>query len=316
MKAVYIEQYGSVENLIVGDIAKPEIDPDQVLIKVHGAGVNPVDWMVRDGFLKDSSEHKLPLIVGWDASGEIAQVGEQVTDFNQGDEVFVYAPISKQGAYAEYLAVDSALVAAKPKSLTTLTASAVPLAATTAWQALMQGGKLKSGDKVLIHNASGGVGSFAVQIAKACGAYVIGTASATKEAYVRDLGADEFIDYRTERFENLVEDVDVVLAAVGGDEVLARSLSVIRQGGSLISLLDDFDVEVANQQGVNFQRWWVQPNAKDLQQISQLIDSGKVQVNIDTIFPLSQVKQAHSLSESQRARGKIILNVTDQSLTI
>jgi len=174
----------------------------------------------------------------------------------------------------------------------------------------MQGCQLKSGDRVLIHNASGGVGSFAVQIAKACGAYVIGTASAAKESYVRSLGVDEFIDYRSQRFEESVEQVDAVLAAVGGNDILSRSLKVIRKGGYLISLLDDLDADIAQQQGVNFQRWWVMPNAKDLQQISQLIDSGKIQVNIDKIFSLTQVKEAHSLSESQRACGKIIINVT------
>ncbi|KGJ97372.1 NADP-dependent oxidoreductase [Colwellia psychrerythraea] len=309
MKAVYIEQYGSAEKLIVGEITKPKILPNQVLIKVHGAGVNPVDWMVREGFLQDSGEHKLPLILGWDVSGEIAQLGEEVKDINLGDAVFVYAPISGQGAYAEYIAVDGALVAAKPNSLNMLTAAAVPLAATTAWQALMQGCQLKSGDKILIHNASGGVGSFAVQLAKACGAYVIGTASAAKESYVRALGADEFIDYRSQRFEDTIEDVDAVLAAVGGNDILSRSLQVIRKGGHLISLLDDFDADIAQRQGVNFQRWWVMPNAKHLQQISQLIDSGKIQVNIDKIFSLEQVKQAHTLSESQRACGKIIINV-------
>ena len=309
MKAVYIEQYGNAEKLIVGEVSQPETLPNQVLIKVHGAGVNPVDWMVREGFLQEIGEHKLPLILGWDASGEITQMGEEVNDFNLGDAVFVYAPISGQGAYAEYIAVDSGLVAAKPNTLNMLTAAAVPLAATTAWQALMQGCKLKSGDKVLIHNASGGVGSFAVQIAKACGAYVIGTASAAKESYVRALGVDEFIDYRSQRFEDTVEQVDAVLAAVGGNDILSRSLQVIRKGGYLISLLDDLDVDIAQQQGVNFQRWWVMPNAKDLQQISQLIDSGKIQVNIDKIFSLEQVKQAHSLSESQRACGKIIINV-------
>ncbi|BCL69453.1 NADPH:quinone reductase [Vibrio nigripulchritudo] len=310
MKAAYIEQYGNTEKLIVGDIAKPQIQPDQVLIKVHGAGVNPVDWLVREGLVRDITDHKLPLILGWDAAGEIAQIGEQVTDFQLGDEVFVYAPISDQGAYAEYIAVDSDIVARKPDSLTTLTAAAVPLAAATAWQALMQGCQLQSGDKVLIHNASGGVGSFAVQIAKAHGAYVIGTASAAKEPYVRALGVDEFIDYRSQCFEDSVEQVDAVLAAVGGDDVLTRSLKVIRPGGYLISLLDELDDEMAQQQGIHYQRWFVTPNANDLQQISELIDSGKVQVHIEKIFKLDQVKQAHSLSESKRTTGKIIIDLS------
>ncbi|NRB41664.1 MAG: NADP-dependent oxidoreductase [Pseudomonadales bacterium] len=309
MQAVYIEQYGNAKQLILADVAQPAISANQVLIKVQGAGVNPVDWMVREGFLQDSGDHQLPLILGWDAAGDVAQVGTEVENFNVGDAVFVYAPISEQGAYAEYIAVDSALVAAKPESLDTLTAAAVPLAATTAWQSLMEGCQLKAGDKVLIHNAAGGVGSFAVQIAKAHGAYVIGTASAAKEAYVRGLGVDEFIDYRSQRFEDVITDVDAVLAAVGGDDILQRSLQVIRKDGNLVSLLDDMDADMAKQQGVNFQRWWVMPNAEDLQHIAELIDNGEIKVNIDTVFPLAQVEQAHALSESQRACGKIILNV-------
>jgi NADPH:quinone reductase-like Zn-dependent oxidoreductase len=310
MKAVYIEQYGNEQTLVVGDIQQPTITPDQVLIKVQGAAVNPVDWMVREGFLKDSGIHELPLTLGWDAAGEIAQIGKNVSNFKIGDAVFVYAPISEQGAYAQYLAVDATLIAAKPKSIDTLTSAAVPLAATTAWQALMQGCQLKSGDKVLIHNASGGVGSFAVQIAKAFGAYVIGTASKSREAYVKALGADEFIDYRTARFEDSVNEVDAVLAAVGGDNILTRSLQVIRKGGRLISLLDELDLSLAQSKEITFQRWWVKPNANDLQQIAKLIDSGDIKVNIEKVFPLEQVKQAHQLSQSQRACGKIILEVT------
>lgn len=310
MKAVYIEQYGNAENLILGDIATPEISPNQVLIKVHGAGINPVDWMVREGYLQDSGEHELPLVLGWDAAGEIVKTGANVTTFNLGDAVFVYAPIAEQGAYAEYLAVDSDLIAHKPKSLDTLTSAAVPLAATTALQALMEGCQIKSGDKVLIHNASGGVGSFAVQIAKAYGAYVIGTASKAKEDYVRALGVDEFIDYRSQRFENVVDNVDAVLAAVGGDDILSRSLQVIRKGGHLVSLLDDLDINIAKQHDINFQRWWVMPNANNLTEIAQLMDTGKIKVNIDKVFPLNQIKQAHALSESQRACGKIVIDVT------
>lgn len=310
MQAVYIEQYGNVDQLTLGEMAIPNITGNQVLIKVHGAGVNPVDWMVREGFLQDSGDHHLPLVLGWDASGEIAAVGEQVNDFSVGDLVFVYAPISKQGTYAEYIAVDSDLVAIKPKSLDSLTAAAVPLAATTAWQSLTRGAKLQAGDRVLIHNASGGVGSFAVQIAKALGAYVIGTASETKAEFVKSLGVDEFIDYRSQRFEEVVEPVDCVLAAVGGDNVLERSLSIIKEGGYLISLLEELDQQIIDDSTINYQRWWVNPDSADLHRIADLIDAGKIRVHIDKIFPLEQVKQAHALSESKRAQGKIVLRVT------
>lgn len=310
MKAIYIEQYGNANQLILGELPKPEIADNQVLIKVHGTAVNPVDWMVREGFLQDSGEHQLPLILGWDAAGEIAAVGKDVNNFTVGDAVFTYAPIAKQGAYAEYIAVDSNLVAAKPQSIDTLTAAAVPLAATTAWQSLVYGCKLKAGDRVLIHNASGGVGSFAVQIAKSLGAYVIGTASASKADFVKSLGVDEFIDYRSQRFEDVVGEVDSVLAAVGGDDILQRSLPIIKSGGELVSLLDDVDIARAAEQNVNAQRWWVTPSAADLQSIATLIDNGQMSVHIDRVFPLEDVKQAHALSESQRARGKIVLQVS------
>lgn len=148
-----------------------------------------------------------------------------------------------------------------------------------------------------------------MQIAKALGAYVIGTASKAKEEYVKTLGADEFIDYRSERFEDSINNMDAALAAVGGDDIIARSLQVIRKGGRLISLLDDFDQDIAKQHSINFERFWVTPNATDLKQIAQLIDNGKINVNIDTVFPFSQIKQAHLLSESKRACGKIIINV-------
>lgn len=311
MKAIYIEQYGNANQLTLGQLTKPTITDNQVLIKVQGAAVNPVDWMVREGFLQDSGEHQLPLILGWDAAGEIAEIGNDVHDFTVGDSVFTYAPIAKQGAYAEYIAVDSDLVAAKPQSIDTLTAAAVPLAATTAWQSLVYGCKLKAGERILIHNASGGVGSFAVQIAKSLGAYVIGTASASKADFVKSLGVDEFIDYRSQRFEDVIKgEVDSVLAAVGGDDILQRSLQIIKNGGGLVSLLDDVDIAAATAKNINAQRWWVTPSAADLQSIAALIDNGQVNVHIDSVFPLEEVKQAHALSESQRARGKIVLQVS------
>ncbi|MBU2908699.1 NADP-dependent oxidoreductase [Vibrio splendidus] len=310
MKAVYLEEYGNSQNLTFGDIAKPTIAPNQVLIKVQGAGVNPVDWMVREGFLQASGQHKMPLIVGWDAAGQVVEKGNNVSNLKLGEQVYVYAPISEQGAYAEYLAVDSDLVASAPKSLDIVTAAAVPLAATTAWQALVEGCQIKAGQRVLIHNASGGVGSFAVQIAKSLGAYVIGTASSSNKAYLMALGVDQFIDYQTQRFEDEVDELDAVLVAVGGDGIAERSLEVVRKGGNVVSLLDDIESALPLQLGVNFQRWWVSPNARDLQRIAALIDDGVIKVNIDKVFPLSKAAQAQELSQSKRARGKIVLEVS------
>lgn len=309
MKAIYLEQYGNAEQLMIGELEKPVIASNQVLIKVHATSVNPVDWMVREGFLKDAGMHTLPLVLGWDVSGEISEMGADVNGFSLGDAVFAYAPIEKQGAYAQFIAIDADIVAHKPARLSVTEAAAVPLASTTAWQSLINGCQLKAGQRVLIHNASGGVGSFAVQIAKAQGAYVIGTASSAKQAFVESLGVDEFIDYRSQRFEEVVDEVDCVFAAVGGDDILTRSLTIIKKGGYLISLLDEMEEQLAKDAGVHYQRWWVQPSANDLQVIAQLIDSKKISVKIDKVFPFEQVKQAHALSESKRAQGKIVLTI-------
>jgi NADPH:quinone reductase-like Zn-dependent oxidoreductase len=315
MKAIYLQQYGNAEQLIIGQLDKPVIHSKQVLIKVAATSVNPVDWMIREGFLKESGMHTLPLVLGWDVAGKIVAKGEHVDDFSIGDAVYAHTPISKQGAYAEFIAVDSHIIAAQPKTLTAQRAAAVPLAATTAWQALTQGCQIKAGDKVLIHNASGGVGSFAVQIAKALGAYVIGTASTKNADFVKRLGADEFIDYRTQKFEEIVSKVDSVFAAVGGNNILERSVKVLKNGGHLISLLDELDEPTAqaikDEHNISYQRWWVTPNAADLTSITTLIDKGDIEVKIDTVFPYTEVKQAHALSESQRAIGKIILHFSD-----
>jgi NADPH:quinone reductase-like Zn-dependent oxidoreductase len=227
MQAAYIKQYGDVENLMVGDVPKPSISSSQVLIKVKAAGVNPVDFHIRNGMLEDSGTHELPLVLGWDAAGIVSEVGQHVTDFKLGDEVYVYSPLTEQGAHAEYLAVDANVVADKPASLSFIQSAALPLAALTALQALTTHGELQKGQLVLIHNASGGVGSFAVQIAKHLGAYVIATGSQAKKGFIMGLGADEFIDYKQDDFEQHVSNIDLVFAAVGGNNIVERSLVVI-----------------------------------------------------------------------------------------
>ena len=310
MRAAYIREYGNEEKLIVGDVPAPSVGDNQVLIKVKGAGINPIDWLVRDGFLAEQNVHTLPIILGWDAAGKVLQRGRNVTHLDIGQDVYVYAPIHEQGTYSEYISVDSQYVTAIPQSLDLLTAAAVPLAASTAWQALTQGCQLESGDKVLIHNASGGVGSFAVQIAKALGAYVIATASAKNRDFVIGLGADEFIDYRTQNFEQLTQNLDAVLVAVGGDDLVSRSLSVIKAGGYLVSLLDEIDEQLAKVKNIHYQRWMVMPSADDLKDIGALIDAGQIKVHIDSVFKLDQIKEAHILSQSKRARGKIIIDMS------
>ncbi len=310
MKAALINHYGDTEQLNYTEIQTPTIAADQVLIKMHAAGVNPVDSYIRSGMFKDTGTHTLPLTLGWDGAGTIEQIGEQVTTHNVGDQVFVMAPFAKNGCYAQYLAAEANLVVPKPNNLSFAQSAAVPLAALTAWQGLFTEGKLQKGQRVLIHNTSGGVGSFAVQLAKAAGAHVIGTASLKNKAYVEGLGVDEFIDYQNGKFEDKLEAVDIVFSAVGGgNDIVSRSLAVIKPGGHLISLFDELDEALATAKKVTFQRLWVQPDAADLTQIKTLIEQGKVKVHLDSILPLADAQLAHQRIESKRTVGKIVLEM-------
>lgn len=309
MNAALIKNYGDIEQLVYTKAPTPTISGTQVLIKVHAAGVNPVDFLIRSGMFKDTGTHTLPLTLGWDAAGTVEEIGREVSNLKVGDEVFVFAHFANNGTYAEYLAVDADIVVAKPKNLSFAESAAVPLAAVTAWQALFNEGKLKAGQRVLIHNTSGGVGSFAVQFAKAAGAYVIGTAAESNRDYVESLGVDQFIDYRKGTFEEEVEAVDLVLAAVGGDDIVARSLAVLNEGGHLVSLIDEIDEELTKEKKVTFHRLWVKPGSKELSQIRDLLEQGKVKVNLDSIFPLAEAQKAHERSESRRAVGKVVLEV-------
>lgn len=309
MKAVFINEYGDAQKLTVGELDKPSISPSQVLLQVVASGVNPVDFHVRNGNLRDFMTYPMPLIPGWDAAGIVAAVGSEVTSVKVGDEVFAFAPIAGQGTYAEYSAVEAAYVTAKPKTLNFVESAAVPLAALTAWQGLYDEGGLKAGQRVIVHGASGGVGSFAVQMAKDAGAYVIGTASAKNEAYVRDLGVDEFIDYQSVAFEEVIEPVHVAFATVGGDNILNRSEKIILDGGALVSTFDHLDEGQILSRDISFSRMMVTQNKDQLTHIADLIDQGKIAVAIDSIYPLDHAQQAHLRSESARAVGKIVLNV-------
>ncbi|MEH6343581.1 MAG: NADP-dependent oxidoreductase [Bermanella sp.] len=309
MKAAFITQYGNDEKITLGQLDKPTYGSTQVLIKVSAAGVNPVDFHVRNGMLQDSGTHTLPLVLGWDAAGTVAQIGEDVENVKVGDEIFVFSPISLQGTYAEYLAVDANLVVVKPKTLTMVESAGVPLAAVTAWQGLIQDGHLKKGQTVLVLGGSGGVGGFAIQIAKSLGAHVITTASAKNEAYVKSLGADEFINYKETEFDDVVKNVDLVLVTTHGDNVVERALNITKKGGYVVSTLDDIDTNIIEKSAVNFSRMWVQPNGNDLTSIRDLIEQGDISVKIDSIFSLENTNEAILKSESQRAVGKIIVSI-------
>ncbi len=236
MKVVRIHKYGGPEVLLFEDAPRPVSGSGEVLIRVHAAGVNPVDWKIRAGYLKDIRPYTFPLILGWDLSGVVEATGPCACKFKKGDEVYSRPDSSRNGAYAEYIGVKEAEVAFKPKSIDHIHAGAIPLACLTAWQAIFDTAGLSAGQKILIHAAASGVGSFAVQLAKWKGAYVIGTASGRNQSFLRELAVDEPIDYEETQFEDLVRDVDVVFDTVGGD-TQKRSWKVLKKGGILVSIV-------------------------------------------------------------------------------
>ncbi len=308
MKAIQIHEFGGPEVLKFEDAPKPKPQPDEVLIKVFATSVNPVDWKIRKGRAKGKFPVKFPLIPGWDVSGEIEEVGSNIVNFRKGDEVYSRPDPAKNGTYAEYVVVKANLVNEKPKSIDHERAAAVPLAGLTAWQALFDHGDLQKGEKVLIQGASGGVGTFAVQFAKWKGAYVIGTASEKNIDFVKQLGADEVIDYKNEKFENKVKDVDLVLDLVGGN-VQERSLKVIKKGGRLVTTVQPQNQEEAKEKNIRIEGFLTQSVPEELEQIKQLIDSGKVKPVVSKIMPLKDAAKAQELSEEGHPRGKIVLQV-------
>jgi len=312
MQAIVINQYGNAINLQPAVLEKPTPAAGQVLIRVAAAGLNPVDFHVRNGMLAGTDTHQLPLVLGWDASGVIETLGSGVQNWQVGDAVMVHTPINLQGTYSEYIVADAGLLAPKPASLNLLQAAALPLAGLTAWQGMMVDGQLQAGQRVLIHNASGGVGSFAVQLAKAAGAHVTATASARKRDLVLALGADRFVDYTQAPFEQQLaaeEAFDLVFAATGGNDLLPRSLALIKRGGHLISTFDEMDEAQAQAAGVHYQRMWVHPNGAQLQELGRLADEGKLKVVLDSVFPLAEAQAAHRHLESQKVVGKSVLNI-------
>ncbi|HEY7334577.1 MAG TPA: NADP-dependent oxidoreductase [Bryobacteraceae bacterium] len=308
MKAVRIHEYGGPEVLRHEDAPRPDPAPDEVLVRIHASAVNPVDWKVRAGYVKDWLKYKLPMIPGWDFSGVIEAAGANVADWRRGAEVYARPDISRDGAYADYIAVRASEVAAKPKSLDHIRAAAIPLAALTAWQALFDAADLQAGQKVLIHAAAGGVGHFAAQFAKRRGAFVAGTASARNHGFLHELGVDQPIDYTSVRFEDVAREFDVVLDTQAG-ETRARSWGVLKKGGILVTILGQPSQEDAKAHGVRAAGIFVQPNPAQLAEIAALVDEGKVKPHIDAVFPLAEAAKAHEIGQTNHIRGKIVLQV-------
>lgn len=308
MKAILINEYGNENVLNYTDVERPEPQSGEVLVKVHVAAVNPADWKIRDG-MGEMFGLKLPLILGGDIAGTIEEVGLEVENFQQGDAVYgMTVSGGFSGAYAEYALAKADAIAPKPESIDFEEAAAIPIAALTAWQAMFNLANLSSGQRILIAGASGGVGSMAVQLAKAKGAFVIGTASGKNEQFVRDLGADEFVDYTRQPFEAVVKDVDVVFDTVGGD-TQERAFQTLKKGGFLVTSAQTPSEEKAKEFGVEAAFVFCKPNAGQLAEINRLIEEGKLKIHIETVLPLAEVKKAHQLSQSGRTRGKIVLQI-------
>ncbi len=317
MKAVRIHAFGGPEVLQLEDVARPVPAADEILIKVYASGVNPVDWGVREGGNDVLRPYlTLPLTLGWDAAGVVEELGSAVTGFQKGDAVYGEPNFPGDGSYAEYCAAKASQFALKPKSLSFVEAAGVPLAGLTAWTALFEHGQLQSGQRVLIQGASGGVGGFAVQFAKAKGAYVIATASAGNLDYVKQLGADEVIDYRSQQVAELVHDVDVVVEAspMRDNAERLKVVPALKQGGTFVTVNIDAPFDEAVQAALARKQAKGelaanQPRQEWLQEITQLIDAGKVKVLVSQVFPLAQVAEAHRESQTWRVRGKLVLEI-------
>jgi NADPH:quinone reductase-like Zn-dependent oxidoreductase len=332
MKAFIVDRYGSNDGVRFGEMPDPELRANDVLVQIHAASVNPLDLKIRDGKLKLILPYRLPLILGNDLAGVVVGVGSQVRRFKPGDEVYARPDQDRIGAFAEFISMNEDAVANKPKELTMEEAASIPLVGLTAWQALIERANLKKGQKVLIHAGSGGVGTFAIQLAKHVGAIVATTTSTANLEWVRHLGADIVIDYKKDDFETILRDYDVVLDTLGG-ETLKKSLRVLKPGGKLISLSGPPDPDFAKDIGstwtlrlvmrllsyrirkkarrhhVSYSFLFMRASGDQLREIGSLIDSGIIRPVVDRVFPFASTKEALVYVEKGRAKGKVIVKV-------
>jgi NADPH:quinone reductase-like Zn-dependent oxidoreductase len=311
MKAIVAHEYGGPEVLRYEEVPRPEPKEDQILVRVIAAGVNPVDAMVRSGMFAKYEKDVFPIIPGADIAGVVEKLGSRITKFKAGDPVFAYVSLKGGGGYAEYALAMERDTAAKPKSLTYVEAAAVPIVALTAWQALIDTAKLSTGQTVLIHGGSGGVGSFAIQIAKARGAKVIATASTANQDLLKQLGADVAIDYTKQKFEEVAKDVDIVLDSVGKD-TLARSYGVVKKGGVIVSLVARPNQADLDKHGIRGAVLNVEPSADELSEIGKLIDQEKIKVVVSQMLPLSEAAKAQEQVATGHTRGKVVLRVAEE----
>jgi len=308
MKAVRIHQYGGREVLSLDEIPVPDIAPDEVLVRVVAASINPVDWKVRAGYLAQMIPHQLPLTLGWDVSGVVVASGSEVTQWQAGDAVYSRPDLARNGTYAEFVAIRANECARKPRTISHVEAASLPLAGITAWEAMMYTARVRAGQRVLVHAGSGGVGSLAIQLVKAAGATVIATASGRNRALVESLGVDQFVDYTTTKAADAVEPVDAVFDTIGG-EVQEASWSLLKPGGIQVSIINPPDEAKAAAIGVRAGFVFIGPNAPVLDKLAAMVDGGSLRPIVGAEFALEDIAAAHALSESGRAVGKIVLYV-------
>ncbi len=313
MKAVVMHGFGGPDVLKLEEITRPEPGMGELLVRVAATSVNPIDYKARTGSIPQMfGEDKLPLVLGWDVSGRVEQVGKGVIDWKVGDAVFAM-PALDRGSYAEFIVLKPDETAAAPTTLPLTDAGAIPMGALTSWQGLMRHGKLKRGQRVLIHGGSGGVGHFAVQFARAAGATVFATASGKNKAFLTELGADTVIDYEAERFEDVATDIDLVLDLVGS-EMQKRSWSVLKPGGTIMSSVQQPDEGRARAVGALPGKWYTaEPSREDLTEIAALIDAAKVRLTISSRFTLDQVAEAQATLAKGGVRGKVLVTVSSDT---
>ena len=309
MKAIVMHEYGGPEVLKYEEVPRPEPKDNEVLVRMIAAGVNPVDALIRSGNYAKFFGTTLPLVPGYDIAGIVEKTGTKITKLKAGDPIYAY--VMWGGGYAAYAVATEGEAAAKPKSITFVEAAGVPLAALTAWQALIDTAKLTAGQTVLIHGGSGGVGSFAIQIAKARGAKVIATASTPNQDLLKQLGSDVAIDYTKTKFEDVAKDVDVVLDSVGKD-TLARSYGVVKKGGFIATLVAEPDQAELDKHGIRGAPISVKPNSDELMEIMKLIEEKKIKPVVSQVLPLTEAVKAQEQAATHHTRGKIVLKVADE----
>ena len=308
MRAIRVHSREGTRAMVCEKVAIPRPASGEALVRVHAAGITPTEFTWNSTFVRRDGKERLPIVPGFEFSGTVAALGQGVSDFAVGEEVYGLLDFWRDGAAADYVVVDAAYLALKPGSIDHVRAAAIPLSGLTAWQALFDHGNLKPGERVLVHGAAGGVGSYAVQLAHHRGAHVRATASAGRETYQRDLGADEVIDYPGERFEERVGKVDLVLDTVGG-ETLERSWSVVRAGGTLVTIVGDVSDDRAKATGIRAVSMLVEPHRSELIEIARQVDTGALRSMVDATFPLESAREAYERGSAGLLRGMTVLTL-------